>query len=1424
MRFKSGKKFWILLLCTCLILENAGISAQASELVPVEQEEETPLPKEETPEEEAPLPKEEAPEEELPDEETPLPEGEDSEEAIPEETEEAYVEIEEMLEGPAIQQETASYFYEPTQREIAAKWKELNLNLSMKNSYAKSPNAVDGGRLSDASLQNALNIINFVRYTAGVASDVQLYEPCNYEAQCASYVMWKNNKMTHYPVRPEEVSDELWEAGRTGASRSNIAAGWSSSGDNGWGLPYHILNGWVKDSDSSNIDRVGHRIHILKPEFSVTGFGAMGANSSNWSYCAMHTIGYKREGNFSGDYICWPAKNMPYELYKTSNSSPYAFSVGLGPDYDLPLLDDLTVTVHSQKRNTSWVLTSASADKTGEYLNVSNISYSLEMRNWIIFNVLPAGQEFAKGDTVSVKIEGLTKDGEACAPIEYEVKFFSASDFQPKAEMIAVSSQDDKDTLRENKQLQFFAEVLPGDTANKAVTWSVESLDENGTGTINSSGLFTAKTAGSVKIIAAAKDGSGVKGEKCITILPAKIPVLTLNFSETETDYTGSRIDFDGMKELSAEWPDEENNEIVPVDVSGAEVTYYSDMACTRKVTSIVEAGSYWAKAVLKGLDEYEDCEAIVKLTVRPVSMEADGIKVEGLKETGYAYTGKAIKPTVTVTYRGTALKLNTDYTVAYEDNTQIGTAAITITGKGNFTGSCSRKFEITRIIMGTEEKEATDFVIGNIPAATYNGNAHTPTVSVKYKGMVLKKDKDYTLTYTNNKDAGTAFVTITGIGLYDGFVVKTFTIKSMGIEKLIVPQVEAQEYCAEKVTPAFGEVSVKIGKDVVSLVQERDYKINYMDSFDAGTGKMIFAGTGNYTGMYVKTYPIKAKPLNEEEFETSLLFNGVEGISAAYTGKAIKPDVDVTYVKNERDTVALEAGKDYTLSYSKNTARGTAAVIIKGKGNYSGSLKREFTIEKASLDGAAIEVSDMAYTGKQVKPSVKVTDAAGNAVKASEYTVSYVNNTEMSTGKEQDQLPLVTITAKEKGNYTGSASEYFRIGLKLSAAEVSGIPSKAVYTGEEIRPEVTLTVKQGKEKIPVNPEEYDVEYSGNSSKGKATVIITARKDGNYVGTITKTFSITAKPLSEQMAGEITAVTYNGKAQKPPVTLMDGEKTLLLNRDYTVAYSSNTNAGTATAAITGKGNYSGTVKVRFTILPLELSSAVAEVADLAYHASKSGKPKVTVKTADGLVLPTSAYTVVYGNYAGETGLQVNTITVSAKGSNTKGSNTTNRFYIGIDLKAAKIGSIPAKIYSVNGAEAAASEIQVNLGNERLDAECYQVSYEKNLAAGTARLIVTGVPEKGYIGQVAKNFTIQAKPLSDSNIRVECTDSMVYSGKKLTPEVKVYDGETLLTPKVDYTVSYTNNTKIGTAGITISGKKNYKGKIQKNFQIVVKEIS
>ena len=139
------------------------------------------------------------------------------------------------------------------------------------------------------------------------------------------------------------------------------------------------------------------------------------------------------------------------------------------------------------------------------------------------------------------------------------------------------------------------------------------------------------------------------------------------------------------------------------------------------------------------------------------------------LSTSTYAYDGKAKKPGVTVKLNGKTLKNGTDYTVSYSNNTKVGTAKVTITGKGNYTGSVSKTFSIKNNF-----KKAT---VSGISTKAFTGKNITQSITVKYNGKTLKNGTDYTVSYSNNKKVGKATVKITGKGKYGGVITKTFKI-----------------------------------------------------------------------------------------------------------------------------------------------------------------------------------------------------------------------------------------------------------------------------------------------------------------------------------------------------------------------------------------------------------------------------------------------------------------------------------------------------------------------------------------------------------------------------------------------------------------------------------------------------------------------
>ncbi|WP_337805773.1 fibronectin type III domain-containing protein [Ruminococcus bicirculans (ex Wegman et al. 2014)] len=180
------------------------------------------------------------------------------------------------------------------------------------------------------------------------------------------------------------------------------------------------------------------------------------------------------------------------------------------------------------------------------------------------------------------------------------------------------------------------------------------------------------------------------------------------------------------------------------------------------KAASIGVKGSKHKECtVCKKVLETAEIPALSRISISKASVT--------LSTSTYAYDGKAKKPGVTVKLNGKTLKNGTDYTVSYLNNTKVGTAKVTITGKGNYTGSVSKTYSIKNNF-----KKAT---VSGISNKSYTGKNITQSITVKYNGKTLKKGTDYTVSYSSNKSIGTATVKIAGKGSYTGTITKTFKI-----------------------------------------------------------------------------------------------------------------------------------------------------------------------------------------------------------------------------------------------------------------------------------------------------------------------------------------------------------------------------------------------------------------------------------------------------------------------------------------------------------------------------------------------------------------------------------------------------------------------------------------------------------------------
>lgn len=790
------------------------------------------------------------------------------------------------------------------------------------------------------------------------------------------------------------------------------------------------------------------------------------------------------------------------------------------------------------------------------------------------------------------------------------------------------------------------------------------------------------------------------------------------------------------------------------------------------------------------------------------------------LAQTEYEYNGEAFKPAVTaVVVNGITLETGKDYAVDYKDNIDAGDKAkVIVTFKGNYTGSVTSYFTITSPLPNVKDASLT------ISDQTYTGKQITPDVStITIAGQTFTKDKDYTVTYGENKNVGYGQITLTGNKqTCAGTRLIEFKINAANINRVCTVKglVSGQKfaYTGSAIIPKISVIYRNI-----TLVENEDYTIQYSSSnpVKAGSYVVVITGKGNYTDHIDLLYMITSVSIDSATVKYAEYDN-------IYNGSAKKPKV--TSIVTEDGTTITDLNA-FDVTYTNNVDAGTATITVKPKStnsNYTGTASTTFTIEKATIDSCTAEYSGkmMWNNGQAITPEITLKLGNYTLVKGTDYTVTYNNN--------QNETTKAEINVTGTGNFTGTKTYYFEITRNRTDINDSSIKVNASDLeydgGKEVTPVITVT-QNGK--LLAEEESYDVAVINKTKGYEVGSVITVKLTGKdaFAGTREVTFEITAIDLTGAVAElEKDTFEYTGDAIIPVVkmiTTKSGKKITDLS-ELKVQPSYNTNAGTATVTITGKtNNYTGSTIKTFEIQKKSIAAAdiICEVKDATYKGSQiqpktSDEIKVT-RNGKKLSLWTDYKIVSYGENI-NAGKDAGSIVI--EGVNNYTGQKTVYFTINPQSIAGATVNIN-RSYTYNGKawepQASESDLTVSVNGRPLSSGDYTITrYDNNTNAGIATVTVAGV--ENYTGTVTGKFTIAAKNLQDSSIDVRCASKVSYEdGKECKPPVRVYDGSKELTGN-DYTVTYENNTAVTTeyskAKAIVKGMGNYTGQFTKEFEI------
>jgi len=613
-----------------------------------------------------------------------------------------------------------------------------------------------------------------------------------------------------------------------------------------------------------------------------------------------------------------------------------------------------------------------------------------------------------------------------------------------------------------------------------------------------------------------------------------------------------------------------------------------------------VNAGNIYAvkspTIIVKGIGNYSS-SLNSYFEIQPIRINSIDVntQIEDVK-----YTGKVNKSKPVVTYKGKKLVPNKDYTLEYMDlydtsfvglKDETTKIQVVIKGKGNYVGSRTIDYDIIA-------KDVQNTSVLKIADQIYTGSSLKPEPAVQYKnGKVVEtltkydpitQKGDYTLTYLQNVQVGTAKIIIKGKNEFGGSKTVTFKIKAkpMSFPGVVSDVIDDQFYSPDGLytIPNINDNGVQLVNGVDYTASFKNIDIAKITSTKKAT--VVIKGKGNYTGEKEITFNLYAKPLTKQSMSI-VVGNALYNSNKTVEGKVVIKD----------GGKLLKLNKDYKLMYEDNGQIGTAKVVITGVGNYSSKVERDFQVcrpvQMSDSDIVVFGVDDQYYSGQSEIPNINIRYKGLDLTKGVDYKVSYTN-TVQAANLSSAKPPTIKITGM--GIYKGTITRVFTImpyemtdnSFNLYQEMSINIQDCRYVAGKPAMPKPI--VKFGTTILKENVD-YRINYTNNTQIREADAVnpptITISGIGNYTGSYAVPFRIYEKSIDKLSFSKISAQLYTGSAIHPKIIVRDTatNTTLVRGTDYTVSYLQNTEVGYGEVIITGKGTYGGTKKIRFIILP-----------------------------------------------------------------------------------------------------------------------------------------------------------------------------------------------------------------------------------------------
>ena len=528
----------------------------------------------------------------------------------------------------------------------------------------------------------------------------------------------------------------------------------------------------------------------------------------------------------------------------------------------------------------------------------------------------------------------------------------------------------------------------------------------------------------------------------------------------------------------------------------------------------------------------------IFEITPRDISNATVTVTPPSKQYTGGVHTPDVVLTDILNSVTKT-LPLNTDYTLTWpSDMTNVGPKQGVITGQGNYQGSAKKTYTITAAPI-----TASDVTLSS-SSFTYDGSEQKPTVTVTVGERTLTVDTDYTIIWpTNPVDVSSSYaIKVTGKGNYSGTVTKTYAITRKAVSDSTTDSKLGVTTGSTTFTynGSPQELGVQITYNGETLQEGVDYTKSYTDASggnditNQGTKTLRVTFIKNLDGTITRTYTINPLSITDSKVSFAL-----DPASAVFTGSALTTEAKgtVTFSGTRKDLVK---GTDFEFNCPADLInKGDYTLTITGKGNYSGTLNRTFTIDKKEVtdskpNGITISVKPVegkVFNGQSQTPDeVTLKDGAKPLIENVDYKLIYPEN----MINEGEYIITADFNAIEGGNYTGSITATFTITPKQISdntpeselkvdVDKTGYTDETGYTYDKTpkRPAVTIKAMFGNRTMPlVQGTHFDVNYLAESGTdpsdvtnvGPKKVVITFKN--GFSGTRTIRYAINRRDVT----------------------------------------------------------------------------------------------------------------------------------------------------------------------------------------------------------------------------------------------------------------------------------------------------------------------